>query len=164
MNDKNSGAASAARMGDRVRGPRRSVQRLAAILVLLAPLACSASSETVRAERIQDTPGRLDLTIRDFAYHLRSGFLAVGEPATIVLTNEDSVTHGFQWSLVEREEVTVETEGVTTFTLGFKGLHLNPGETVRISFTPMRTGKFTFKCDIHPDMEGEVFVLQVGQA
>jgi plastocyanin len=52
----------------------------------------------------------------------------------------------------------------SAYTFGFSRLYLKTGEEVRIRFTPVRSGKFTFTCDIHPGMEGEVFALRVGRA
>lgn len=137
--------------------------RLAGLVALVAVLlSCSTSSRTVGAQ--EPVGGPIEIVIQEYAYQVRSGVLKTGEPATIHLTNSDSVTHGFQWAFLEQEQVRIEGGGVTTYTAGFRRLHLQPHEEVRIHFTPMRRGKFTFKCDIHPGMEGEVFILKVGEA
>lgn len=142
------------------------MMRLARIAVLTAmvtsAVSCSVTSSSVRAQ--EPVGGTVEIVIRRSAYQVPSGFLKVGEPATIHLTNADSITHGFEWALTEREEVRIETEGLTTYTVGFSRLHLKPGEEVWIRFTPVRSGTVTFKCDIHPGMEGEVFALRVGRA
>lgn len=130
--------------------------------MVTAVVSCSASSSSVRAQ--EPVGGTVEIVIHRSAYQVPSGFLKVGEPATIHLTNTDSITHGFEWVLTDGEEIRIETEGLTTYTRAFSRLHLKPGEEVRIRFIPVRSGKFTFKCDIHPGMEGEVFALRVGRA
>jgi plastocyanin len=32
---------------------------------------------------------------------------------------------------------------------------------VRISFLPNRPGKFSFRCDLHPNMKGELLILSI---
>src|SRR5260221_1262463 len=70
--------------------------------------------------------------------------LKKGEPVVLLLTSQDR-KHGFS--------------------LRAFGVHadVNPGETARIRFTPNKTGKFTFSCDVfcgdgHEDMTGTVVV------
>lgn len=129
----------------------------------LSSLSCSTASRSLRAEESASTI--IEIIIKGSAYHVQSGFLKLGEPAMIHLTNADPITHGFEWTSVEWDEVSIETEGLTTFTRGnFTRLHLQPGESVRIRFTPVRSGVIKFKCDLHPGMEGELFVLKLGLA
>lgn len=114
------------------------------------------------------TDGTIEIVIRDLAYQVQSGFLKVGEPTTIHVTNADSVTHGFEWALVdgaqiEEGKVRIETNGITAYTLGSSTLHLDPGAEVRVQFTPTQPGRIIFRCDIHASMKGEVWVLRIGQ-
>jgi hypothetical protein len=83
---------------------------------------------------------------------------------TIVLRNQDKIKHGFTSSLLEEIEVQVESGGVTTYGKGIKGIYIGPGETLQIHLLPNRPGKFSFRCDIHPDMKGELLLLSVGVA
>lgn len=142
----------------------RTFASLAVLAVLaLSALSCSTASRSLHAEEPVSTI--IDIIIKGSAYHVQSGFLKLGEPAMIHLTNADPITHGFEWTSVEWDEVRIETEGLTTFTRGnFTRLHLQPGQSVRIRFTPVRSGVIRFKCDLHPGMEGEIFVLKLGLA
>ena len=36
-----------------------------------------------------------------------------------------------------------------------------PGQTAVIRLTPDRLGKMTFLCDLHPNVDGEVYLLDV---
>lgn len=133
-----------------------------ACLTIAATCSFPMPSRTVKAA--EGIGSVIEIVIEDSAYHVRSGFLKVGEVATIRLRNADSITHGFNWALVETKDVRIDTDGVETDTIGFRGLHLSPGQDVRIRFTPVREGKVTFTCDLHPDMKGEVFMLRVSPA
>ena len=42
------------------------------------------------------------------------------------------------------------------------GSFLEPGGQVDIRFIITRSGRYRFQCSIHPEMEGEIFLLSVG--
>ncbi|NKE69764.1 cupredoxin domain-containing protein [Candidatus Manganitrophus noduliformans] len=109
-------------------------------------------------------PERVEVIIRNFAYEVQGGTLPPGVPATIVLRNLDRVEHGFVSPFFQEVDVQVESGGATTFGRGIKGVHLTPEKEIAIRFIPPRAGKFTFNCDIHPNMKGEVLLLSVGAA
>ena len=106
---------------------------------------------------------RLDVTIRNYTYVFKGGVLNPDQPVVIVIENVDKVTHGFMSSLLALQDVEVESRGVTTYGKGIKGVHIDPGTTVTIRFTPTKPGRFTFQCDIHPNMKGEVLLLSIGE-
>jgi len=106
---------------------------------------------------------RLDVTIRNYTYVFKGGVLNPDQPVVIVIENVDKVTHGFMSPLLALQEVEVESRGVTTYGKGIKGVHIDPGTTVTIRFTPTKPGRFTFQCDIHPNMKGEVLLLSIGE-
>jgi hypothetical protein len=88
--------------------------------------------------------------------------LRVDEQAVIVVRNADTIQHGFTSAAIAEFDARVETEGLVTYGKGIKGLYLDPGQEVRIRFTPTRAVKMTFRCDIHPAMKGEIVFLSVG--
>ena len=106
---------------------------------------------------------RLDVTIRNYTYVFKGGVLNPDQPVVIVIENVDKVTHGFMSPLLALQDVEVESRGVTTYGKGIKGVHIDPGTTVTIRFTPTKPGRFTFQCDIHPNMKGEVLLLSIGE-
>jgi plastocyanin len=115
-----------------------------------------------RAQDDDDKIGAITVEIQNSAFKFQARVLKVDQEATIVLRNLDSIQHGFTSPAFADVEVRVEADGVTTYGRGIKGVYLNPGEEVRISFTPTHPGKLTFRCDLHPAMKGELLFLAVG--
>lgn len=105
--------------------------------------------------------GEIRIVIRNKTYEFSGGIVKPDQPVTILLQNMDNTEHGFTSKLMEEFSIEVETAGATTFGKGIKGVHIKPGEKVRIHFTPSMPGSFNFQCDIHPSMKGELFVLSV---
>jgi uncharacterized cupredoxin-like copper-binding protein len=111
---------------------------------------------------IAQESGQVKIVIRNSTFEFHGGILRPDEPATLILQNQDEIQHGFASSLFEGLQVQVETEGVITYGRGIKGVYIDPGETVRFHFIPTRPGKFSFQCDLHPAMKGELLLLTVG--
>jgi cytochrome c oxidase subunit II len=87
-----------------------------------------------------------DVTAKKFEFTPDTITLKKGEPVVLVLSSQDR-KHGFNLR-------------------GF-GIHadVNPGEVARVRFTPNKTGRFTFSCDVfcgegHEDMTGTVVVTE----
>lgn len=112
----------------------------------------------------QDGRRAVEVTIKDFTFNVQVGTLQLHEPVRIVLTNTDSVQHGFTSDALDGLDVRVEGEGVVTYGRGIKGLYIDPGKRVELLFTPAKSGPVTFRCDLHPRMKGELVVLSVGAA
>ena len=109
----------------------------------------------------QDTE-QIKIVIRKSTYEYHGKVLKPNVPVTVVLQNLDEEQHGFTSTLFEGLEVEVETNGGVTFGKGIKGVHIDPGEVMQIRFIPTAQGEFTFQCDLHPFMEGELLILSVG--
>ena len=107
---------------------------------------------------------RVEVVIRNSAYEVQGSALPPGAPAVLILRNLDQIEHGFISPFFQEIDVRVETGGATTFGRGIKGVHIAPGGEVQIRFIPPRPGRFTFTCDLHPKMKGEVLLLSVGAA
>lgn len=105
---------------------------------------------------------RVEIVIRDSSYEFSGGILKPDVPATIVLKNMDDITHGFTSSLLGELQVRVETEAAVAFGREIEKVHVYAGKSVMIHFTPTRSGKYTFRCDLHPEMKGELLSLSVG--
>ena len=99
----------------------------------------------VRANALQ--PEReIHITAKKFEFTPDTITLKKGEPVVLVLSSQDR-KHGFN----------VRAFGLRA--------DVDPGETARIRFTPNKTGKFTFSCDVfcgegHEDMTGTIVVTE----
>ncbi|MHC9064975.1 cupredoxin domain-containing protein [Nitrospira sp. CMX1] len=87
--------------------------------------------------------------------------IRAGTPMAFVVHNEDAVRHGFISPLFLGCSVQGEGEGIKAFGTGIEGFHLDPGKTLTIHLTPDRQGKITFRCDLHQEVEGELYLLDV---
>ena len=85
-------------------------------------------------------------------------------PAVIILRNQDIVRHGFTSPMLAQLAVRGEGEGVGAYGKGVEGFYIDPGKTLVIRFTPERAGKYSFKCDLHPQMKGELYLLEIPAA
>jgi cytochrome c oxidase subunit 2 len=92
-------------------------------MLTLGPVALSGVANA------SDTPRKVDVSVKRFAYEPSEITLKVGEPVVIELTTQD-VTHG----------------------LKFKELNLNAridkGKTAELAFTPSQTGDFVGHCSV----------------
>ncbi|HLB94577.1 MAG TPA: cupredoxin domain-containing protein [Nitrospiria bacterium] len=107
--------------------------------------------------------GKVEIVIRNSTFEFQGGALRPDMPGTLLLRNLDKIQHGFTSPLLEELDVRVESADVITYGKGIKGVYINPGETLQIYFTPTRPGSFAFRCDIHPNMKGELLLLSVGE-
>lgn len=105
--------------------------------------------------------GEVKIVIRNYTFEFQGGALRPNEPGTIVLKNMDKVRHGFTSPYLLEQDVQVETAAGISYGKGIAGVYINPGETLQIHFTPNRPGSFSFRCDLHPKMEGELLLLSV---
>ena len=119
----------------------------------------------ISPERIlsADQPSRkVEILIQNSMFEFQGGVLKPNEAATIIVRNTDKIRHGFTSALLENLDLRVETEDVITYGKGIKGIYIEPGGMVRLQFIPAQPGKFTFQCDLHPSMKGELLLLSVG--
>lgn len=107
---------------------------------LLSGLVIYIRANAVPAERV------IHITAKKFEFNPGSITLKKGEPVVFEISSDDR-KHGFNLRA-----------------FGVRG-DLVPGKVSRIRFTPDKTGKFTFSCDIfcgdgHEDMSGTVVVTE----
>ncbi len=79
----------------------------------------------------------------------------------LVVRNEDPIPHGFSSPMFAGLPVTIEAGGIEVFGRGIDGLHVAPGQTAVIRLTHAQQAKMTFRCDLHPNLEGELYLLDV---
>lgn len=108
---------------------------------------------------------RIDLTIRNYEFLLtQPGPVRHGIPTIIILRNQDIVRHGFTAPVLAQLALHVEGEGIAAYGRGMEGVYVDPGKTLVIRFTPDRAGNYSFRCDLHPGMKGELYLLEIPAA
>lgn len=113
---------------------------------------------TSEATSVQEQ--RIEIAIRDSVYvRTKTTPIVAGVPTTLLIRNEDPVRHGLVSPMFAALSIRVEAEGIEVFGKGIEGVHLAPGKTLVMRVTPERQGKVTFHCDLHPDVQGEVYLL-----
>ena len=107
---------------------------------IISGLALYVRADALPAER------EIHVTAKKFEFTPDRITLKKGEPVVLVVSSQDR-KHGFN----------LRAFGIRA--------DVNPGETARIRFTPNKTGKFTFSCDVfcgegHEDMTGTIVVTE----
>ena len=123
--------------------PKKRVLIAGALLMsatIISGLAHYVRANALPAER------EIHITAKKFDFTPDTITLKKGEPVVLVFTSQDR-KHGFN----------LRAFGIR--------VDVNPGETARIPFTPNKTGKFTFSCDVfcgegHEDMTGTMVVTE----
>jgi hypothetical protein len=138
--------------------PHRGIMNALTVVVVLwvgimpgvAPKATSAQEQ------------RIEIAIRDSVYvRTKTMPIRAGMPTVVVVRNEDPVPHGFVSPMFSGLQMTVEAGGIEVFGRGIEGVHVAPGQTALIRLMPNRQGQMTFRCDLHPNVEGELYLLDV---
>ena len=118
------------------------------VLITVALLASALLSGLVVYTRANVVPAEkvIHITAKKFEFSPDSITLKKGEPVVFEISSADR-EHGFN----------LRAFGVRT--------NVSPGKVSRIRFTPDKTGKFTFSCDVfcgdgHEEMTGTVIVTE----
>ena len=109
-------------------------------------------------------PMKIEVTMKDKEYKVK-GHTLPGQLTTIVLKNEDTVTHGFSSSLFKDVQIKKEGDALEVSDKGVKSYHVAPGKTATLTFTKghsaeRETVQYPFWCDMHPQMKGEFLVVE----
>ena len=108
---------------------------------------------------------RIEIVIRDYEFQLtQSGQIRLHMPTVIILRNQDITRHGFASPMLMHLMVQGEGEGIAAYGKGVEGFYVDAGKTLVVRFVPERSGKYSFKCDLHPQMKGELYLLEVPAA
>lgn len=124
--------------------------------ILSGPVAMTTATDPLAQEQ------RIEIVIRDYQFLLTKPVpIRLGLPTVIILRNEDIVRHGFTSPMLFGLLVHGEGEGIASYGKGVEGFYVDPGKTLAIRFTTERPGNYAFRCDLHPNMKGEFFMLEV---
>lgn len=74
---------------------------------------------------------QIDITGSEFRMHPDSVSVRMGQPVVIVFHNQGVLSHN-----------------LVIDALGLKTRTIYPGETARLSFTPQKGGRYTFRCNV----------------
>ena len=108
---------------------------------------------------------RIEIVMRDYDFQLvKLTAIRPALPTVIILRNQDIVRHGFYSAMLQGILVQGEGEGVAAYGKGVEGFYVEPGKTLVIRFNNQRPGKYSFRCDLHPNMKGEAYVMEVPAA
>ncbi|WP_447983179.1 cupredoxin domain-containing protein [Nitrospira sp. Nam74] len=113
------------------------------------------------AQADAQTEQRVDVTIRDFTFIATQAPLVLNVPAVITIRNDDRERHNFDSALFQGILTEVETGSVTTYGRGIGGLYVDPQGHAVVRFTVKRPGRYEFRCTIHPNMSGELLLLNI---
>ncbi len=132
---------------------------MAVAAVALSGLAASTASVAQAAD-----PMKIAVTVTDQEFNVR-GHTVAGELTEITVRNEGSMTHGFTSPLLNDVGVRVEGDAVALKGKGVNAYHVDAGKTMKIHFTKHsksepETMRYVFWCDIHPNMKGELFIVE----
>ncbi len=133
---------------------------------LLLPLTPAGAPEpAVAGPSVALLEQRGEITIKNYDFLLSQPVpIRLHVPTVIILRNQDIVRHGFTSPMLGQMLVRGEGEGISAYGKGVEGFYVDPGKTLVIRFTPERPGKYSFHCDLHPDMKGELYLLELPAA
>jgi len=116
-------------------------------------------------------PSKVEITIRDRVHGYETvGHTYLSQDTMIVVHNKDAVTRGLASMLFKEIRVSVEN-GTEIQGKYFKSFHVEPGKTMTLRFAtapskfepllgPSGSLRYALWCDIHPEVKGEVYVIE----
>lgn len=132
------------------------------IQVLFAPLWQPAAGPAVAG--IPDEQ-RLEVIISNYHFEIvHRTPVTVGGDTVIIVRNQDIVRHGFTSPALAPLYLRAEGEGLASYGKGIEGFYVEPGKTLVIRLILERSGRLAFHCDLHPEMKGELFLLEIPAA
>ena len=136
---------------------------VAGLVLVAAMLSTIGGTTEVRSQVPQEQ--RIEILIQNSEFVLtQPRGMQLGLPTVIILRNQDIIEHGFTSPMLGGMFVQGESEGMTVYGKGVEGFYVNPDKTLVLRFTPERQGRYEFRCDLHPNMKGEVFLLEMSTA
>ena len=108
---------------------------------------------------------RIEIIMKDYDFQVvKPAPVRPAMPTVIIIRNQDIVRHGFYSALLQGILVQGEGEGVAAYGKGVEGFYVDPGKTLVIRFNNQRPGIYSFRCDLHPQMKGEAYVMDIPAA
>jgi plastocyanin len=104
---------------------------------------------------------RIEVTIKDSAFITKQIPLRLGVATVIAITNQDQERHDFGSAMFDGIQTRVESDGIVSYGKGIGGLFVDGKKSAVIRFTMEWPGRHEFRCSIHPNMKGELLLLNV---
>jgi plastocyanin len=104
---------------------------------------------------------RIEVTIKDSVFITKQVPLRLGVATVITITNQDQERHDFGSNMFEGILTRVESNGIVSYGRGIGGVFVDGKKSALIRFTMERPGRHEFRCSIHPNMKGELLLLNV---
>ncbi len=140
-----------------------NTQFLALVLLSVLAVASTAASAPDSFQVAQEQ--RVEILIKDSTFLLtQPASLQRGMSTVIILRNQDIIRHGFTSTVLGGLLVHGEGGGVVAYGKGVEGFYVDPNQTLVIRFATERPGSYTFRCDLHPQMKGELYLLEIPTA
>ena len=133
----------------------QSISRLGQLVLA----ACMVIIAITQAEG--QTTQQVEVKIRNFTFVTKQVPLHLGVPTVISIWNEDTERHDFGSTIFEGTPTQVQSGNAVAYGKGIGGVFVDPKGEVVIRFTIDRPGRYQFKCSIHPEMKGEILLLNV---
>jgi uncharacterized cupredoxin-like copper-binding protein len=131
-------------------------------LAAMASLSWLSAERSMALDTMPAQEPRIEIAIRNSTYmRTKTVPIRAEMPMVLVVRNEDPIPHGFISPMFSGLQVTVEAGGIEVFGRDIEGVHVAPGQTAVIRLTAGRQGKMSFWCDLHPNVEGELYLLDV---
>lgn len=140
---------------------------LAVVLIggTLVPGAPASTAGNAADPAMAQQEQRVEIVIRNYEFQLTQPTpIRLHQPTIIILRNQDILRHGFASPMLAQLLVQGEGEGIAAYGRGVEGFYVDPGKTLVVRFVPDRSGKYSFRCDLHPKMNGELYLLEVPAA
>ncbi len=132
---------------------------------LLIPWTSTSTAGSTADPKMAMEEQRVEIVIRNYEFQLTQPTpIRLHQPTIIILRNQDIVRHGFASQMLMHLMVQGEGEGIAAYGKGVEGFYVDPGKTLVIRFVPDRSGKYSFRCDLHPKMNGELYLLDIPAA
>lgn len=132
---------------------------------MLIPWAPVSTAGNTADPAVAQQEQRVEIVIRNYEFQLTQPTpIRLHQPTIVILRNQDIVRHGFASPMLAQLLVHGEGEGIAAYGKGVEGFYVDPGKTLVVRFVPERSGKYSFRCDLHPKMNGELYLLEVPAA
>ncbi len=132
---------------------------------LLIPWTSTSTAGSTADPKMAMEEQRVEIVIRNYEFQLtQPAPIRLHQPTIIILRNQDIVRHGFASPMLMHLMVQGEGEGIAAYGKGVEGFYVDPGRTLVIRFVPDRSGKYSFRCDLHTKMSGELYLLDIPAA
>jgi hypothetical protein len=152
----------------RIRGdPMTAVLLVSATLGVLSGWGAGVTNAAATEKALPELT--IEVTIKNMEFHV-TGYGREGNPTAIMVRNEDGVTHGFYSPLFKEVPVRLEGDGYQVAGKDGPAFRVDPGKTMTLHFTkgsaeapltmmsPLM--RHVIWCDMHPDLKGELFIIE----